>query len=106
MAGTLYISDLDGTLLTSGQIISRESLDIINELINKGMLFSYATARSIITARKVTNGLNIKYPVIVNNGAFIIDNATGERFLKNVFTNDEAEGIYAVLSECGISPLH
>ncbi len=105
MAGTLYISDLDGTLLTSGQNVSRESLEIINGLTDKGMMFSYATARSIITARKVTDGLKTKYPVIVNNGAFIIDSTTGERHVKNVFTHDEAEEIYALLSEHGISPL-
>lgn len=36
----LYVSDLDGTLLR------------INSLVDKGMLFSYATARSLITAKK------------------------------------------------------
>ncbi len=105
MSGTLYISDLDGTLLTSEQKISPESLEIINGLIDKGMLFSYATARSIITARKVSAGLNTRYPLIVYNGAFIIDGTTGKRLVKNTFTAEEAEKIFAALSEYGISPL-
>lgn len=105
MSGTLYISDLDGTLLTSEQKISPESLEIINGLTDKGMLFSYATARSIITAKKVSAGLNTRYPLIVYNGAFIIDGATGKRLVKNTFTPEEAKKIYETLSEYGISPL-
>ncbi len=101
----LYISDLDGTLLTSGQNISPKSLEIINGLTDRGMIFTYATARSIITARKVTAGLRVKYPVIVYNGAFIMDNSTGERLVKNIFTERESAEIYRVLRDNGISPL-
>ncbi|MCH5193419.1 MAG: HAD family hydrolase [Oscillospiraceae bacterium] len=102
---TLYISDLDGTLLTSEQRISERSLEIISSLTDKGMIFSYATARSIVTARKVTEGLVVRHPVIVYNGAFILNNDTGERLLKNIYTPEEAEDIYRTLSGFGISPL-
>ena len=37
---TLYISDMDGTLLNDGGKVSRRSVEIINELIKKGMLFT------------------------------------------------------------------
>ena len=43
---TLYVSDLDGTLLTSDMNISENSLKIINTLIDEGMIFTYATARA------------------------------------------------------------
>lgn len=105
MPKTLYISDLDGTLLTSEQRISERSLEVINGLTEQGMVFSYATARSIVTARKVTEGLVVRHPVIVYNGAFIIDNNTGKRLLKNIYTPEEAEEIYNTLSGFGISPL-
>lgn len=35
---TLYISDMDGTLLNDGEKVSRRSVEIINELIKNGML--------------------------------------------------------------------
>lgn len=105
MSETLYISDLDGTLLTSGQKISEKSLEIINRLTGSGMIFTFATARSIITARKVTEGLVLRNPVIVYNGAFILDPATGERLVKNVFTSEEAAEIYSTLASHGISPI-
>ncbi|MDE6595057.1 MAG: HAD family hydrolase [Oscillospiraceae bacterium] len=103
MNKTLYISDLDGTLLTSGQFVSRKSFETLNKLSERGLLFTYATARSLITASKVTAGLDVKIPVIVYNGAFIMDG--GERLVKNVFSTDEAENIFHSLSEYGIDPL-
>ena len=42
---TLYISDMDGTLLNDGGKVSRRSVEIINELIKNGILFTVATAR-------------------------------------------------------------
>ena len=75
---TLYVSDLDGTLLQSNERTSDYTNMVINKLTDKGMLFSYATARSLITAKKAAKGINAKIPLIVYNGAFIIDNVTGE----------------------------
>lgn len=42
---TLYVSDLDGTLLNSQQQTSSYTNQVINQLVDEGMLFSYATAR-------------------------------------------------------------
>ena len=53
---TLYVSDLDGTLLQSNETLSEYTVKTINELVEQGMIFSYATAGSYITARKVTEG--------------------------------------------------
>lgn len=82
---TLYVSDLDGTLLRSNEVISEYTNAVINNLTEKGMLFSYATARSLITAKKVTKGINAKIPLIVYNGAFVIDNVTEEIMIANYF---------------------
>lgn len=82
---TLYVTDLDGTLLRSDERTSEYTNQTINRLIEKGVLFSYATARSSVTAKKVTQGLNAKFPIICYNGAFIIDNATGEILGGNYF---------------------
>jgi len=92
---TLYVSDLDGTLLTSDVTTSEYTNRTINELVSRGMLFSYATARSYSTASKVAKGLNAKIPLIVYNGAFVIDNVTEEIMISNFFGPD----IQAVLEE-------
>lgn len=85
---TLYVTDLDGTLLRSSETTSEFTNDAINHLVENGMLFSYATARSFSTSAKVTRGLNAKIPLIVYNGALVIDNVTGEILLSNFFDSD------------------
>ncbi len=82
---TLYVSDLDGTLLRSDETISEYTTAVINSLVKKGMLFSYATARSFATAKKVTEGLKANVPLIVYNGTFIIDHITEEILLAHYF---------------------
>ncbi len=102
---TLYVTDLDGTLLNTKDRINPESIRIINELVNKGMLFTYATARSLVSASVVTEGLTTDIPVIAYNGALIINPRTGEIISSLFFTKEEAEFIRRNLEENNISPL-
>lgn len=102
---TLYLSDLDGTLLRSDETLSPYTSHTLNALVSKGMLFSYATARSVHTARKVTHGLDAKIPLIVYNGTFIIDNVTLEKIATHTFESSEAADIYYTLTHFGIYPI-
>ncbi|MBR3874889.1 MAG: HAD family hydrolase [Clostridia bacterium] len=101
---TLYVTDLDGTLLRNNETTSDFTNQTINELVQKGMLFSYATARSYSTSAKVTRGLSAKIPLIVYNGGFIIDNASGEILLSNFF-GAEIETILDDLISNGVYPI-
>ncbi len=74
-------------LSSSNEITSEYTNRIINSLTEKGMIFSYATARSLITAKKVTEGLTAKIPLIVYNGAFVIDNVSEKLLIENYFDN-------------------
>ena len=76
MDKTLYLSDLDGTLLRADQRTSEYTNRVVNRLVDAGVHFSYATARSIDTAVRVTKGIEVDIPVIVHNGAFIVDSVT------------------------------
>ena len=92
---TLYVSDLDGTLLRKNETLSTYTIKTINTLTASGMLFSYATARSLNTAKKVTEGLNTHFPLIIYNGAFVKDNITEEILIANYFKED----VYEVLKD-------
>ena len=102
---TLYVTDLDGTLLNTKDRINPESIRIINELVDKGMLFTYATARSLVSASVVTEGLTTDIPVIAYNGALIIHPRTGEIISSLFFTKEEAAFVRNNLEKNNISPL-
>lgn len=101
---SLYVSDLDGTLLRSDERTSEYTNRVINGLTEQGMIFSYATARSLVTAKKVTAGLTAKIPLIVYNGAFIVDNVT-EEILAAEYFDGAAGNLLDELFESGIYPI-
>ncbi|MDE6406250.1 MAG: HAD family hydrolase [Lachnospiraceae bacterium] len=102
---TLYVTDLDGTLLNSNDQISQYSIKTINGLVAKGMQFTYATARSLVSASVVAKGLSTTIPVIAYNGALIINPDTGEVISSLSFTKKEADYVSGVLQENGANPL-
>lgn len=101
---TLYVTDLDGTLLRSDERTSELTNEIINDFVARGLIFSYATARSYHTSHKVTQGLNASFPLIVYNGAMVIDNKSGDFLIKNFF-DTEITGVIEDLMQHGIFPI-
>ncbi len=101
---TLYVSDLDGTLLRSDQKTSDFTNQTINELVENGMLFSYATARSYIASKPVTEGLEARIPLIVYNGSMVVDNADG-RILLCHYLQEDAHQLLDELMEHDIYPI-
>lgn len=90
---TLYVSDLDGTLLNSDTQLSEKTKNIINQLVKKGMNFTFATARSITSASVVTSGLHLQTPLIVYNGVHILDSETYEVLYSYSFDKEEIKKV-------------
>ena len=61
---TLYISDLDGTLLGPNVMLSERTVRILNNLMSQGVLFTVATARSIASVKYILKDLEITLPII------------------------------------------
>jgi HAD hydrolase, family IIB len=74
---TLYISDLDGTLLQSNGTPSEFTVKTINDLIGKGMNITFATARSYSSAAKILPLFDLRIPAATMNGVFLTDTAGG-----------------------------
>ncbi|MGI6255480.1 MAG: GNAT family N-acetyltransferase [Acutalibacter sp.] len=105
MNETLYVSDLDGTLLTPEERLSPFTVRVLNALVEQGVHFTYATARSRHSAEVVTAGLTKNLPVIVYNGAFVIDGATGEKLVESGFSPEQIAQVRAWGETCGLRPL-
>ena len=102
---TLYVTDLDGTLLNSKHRISTYSREKLDELMNEGLLFTFATARSLVSARQVIGDFTPKVPVVVYNGSYIMDAATEEIIDSVHFTTEEIRDVVEVLKRKQINPL-
>lgn len=78
MMKTLYVTDLDGTLMRDDKTISKESAAILNRLIDRGVFFTYATARSLRSASGITRNISFRLPVIIRNGTILADPKSGD----------------------------
>lgn len=101
----LYVSDLDGTLLNTNSEISEQTKEIINDLVAKGMKFTYATARSFSSASKIVEGLNLSIPIITYNGTFFNEPADGKVIYSSSFSNEQIKYISTIFIENKVYPL-
>ena len=85
---TLYVTDLDGTLLRSDMTISQHSINTINRLIDEGVMFTYATARSYVSASPLVSNLNLQCPAVIFNGVFVVDPKTGRHIIENTYSKE------------------
>lgn len=69
MSRTLYVSDLDGTLLNADSKVSERSVRLLNKSISDGALFTVATARTPATVAPLLKDIKINIPTAVMTGA-------------------------------------
>lgn len=102
MKKTLYISDLDGTLLDSRSQISPASGEMLNRMIADGLNFSIATARTPATVVRLMSGIDCRLPLIVMTGAALWENGklTEEQFLQP----EEVDILEEITARHGVRP--
>jgi len=69
----LFITDLDGTLLDDEKNISSENRLALEKLIQTGIPVTIFTGRNYHSAKRYFEELEIDIPVVLQNGAFIIE---------------------------------
>lgn len=112
---TLYVSDLDGTLLDRKARLSEASARTIGDLIKNGMNFTIATARSQ-SGVKYLEQLGVVIPSVHLNGVLIYDNsikkyvdctpmdtATAHEIIRILKDFDRMSFVYKFDSDCGIN---
>jgi len=101
---TLYVSDLDGTLLSREARIPVYSIERLNRMIEAGMTFTFATARTAQSARAAVEGLCLRTPAILYGGGLIYDYASHETLRAVLFEKEVKEYVLSVLLTYGIQP--
>lgn len=75
--GTLYVSDMDGTLLSSDSRISAFTAASLQRLADSGILFTVATARTAATVEPLLNGITTAPYAVVMTGAALWHRPSG-----------------------------
>ncbi len=70
---TLYLTDLDGTLLQNDATLSPYAVRELNRMIQKGLCFSISSARSTGTVIGILEGLRLRMPIALFNGVIYYD---------------------------------
>lgn len=101
---TLYVTDLDGTLLNNHGIHPKESFDILEKLLADGISLSIATARSHNSALQVIGPLDINMPILCHNGTFIYDPKKNEFINQFLLPDESLSSIIEVAVSYGLTP--
>lgn len=101
----LYISDLDGTLLNSSGVLSHNSIEILNSLIENGLNFTIATARSLDSAMPLIGELNLKLPMVLYNGVLVYDPIQKINIHENFIDKQHKKFILEAFEQEGLEPI-
>ena len=90
--GTVFITDMDGTLLKSDKSVSEKNLKMIKEYQSQGGIFGLATGRPIHTTLRYLDILKPDLPLILYNGCIVYDHKS-DKIVYGKYLPDEARDI-------------
>ena len=101
---TLYVSDMDGTLLGPDSRVSRETAEIVSGLSRRGTAITVATARTPATVDVLLEDTYTSIPAIVMTGAALWDRER-RRYLRPVLMDGSvAAEVVAAFAAEGVDP--
>ena len=101
---TLYVSDMDGTLLDNDSRISFRTAAILSDLSRHGALITVATARTPATVEPLLCMTETRCPAIVMTGAAMWDRRRRELIAPHIFDYETARDIILKFKSRGINP--
>lgn len=105
MTKTLYVSDLDGTLLNSNAEVSARTAATPNRLISDhGAMFTIATARTPATVVALMEHIDTRLPLIVMAGGAVWDNKARDYACVSTLDRGAAGSLLALFARHGINP--
>jgi len=99
----LLALDLDGTLYTSDNRITKNTRKIIKQAREKGLLVTLATGRNYPSARLVAKHLKLELPIITNDGAYIINHLENKPLFEKRIENEIIIEIVEVLLQYNLN---
>lgn len=101
---TLYISDMDGTLLDNDGHVAPETTRLLNELAACGVAFSVATARTPATVECILEGTATADQLVVMTGATLWNRPRGRFEGLRLLPEKDAEVILDTFNRSNLAP--
>lgn len=99
----LVIADVDGTLFPPSEVISpappKRLADAVERARQKGAEFTIASGRSLIWIEEIIKGLDLKVPLILDNGARIYDPVKKSYVWESLVKEETAKKVLEILSK-------
>lgn len=102
---SLFVSDLDGTLLQPGGVLSPYAQERLTYLIEAGVAISIATARSIVSLREALGPISFRLPLVCGNGAYLVDPYTDRHLHVNALARPLAMDLWDFISGQDFYPI-
>ena len=102
---TLFVTDLDGTLLQPGGTLSPYARERLTHLIEAGVLVTIATARSIVSLREAVGNIPFRLPLICGNGAYLTDPYTDRHLHLHAMAPPLVQDLWGFILEAGFFPM-
>ena len=98
---TLFVTDMDGTLLGTDSLLSGYTVDVLREVLSRGYNFTVASGRMPESPIAIFRecGLELKLPVIGRNGVLIFDPVKGEYVKIRTMPREASERILQLIRE-------
>ena len=100
MGVKLFVSDLDGTMLPDGNVVSAENIAAVQRAVEAGVVVTIATGRMFEAALPVAEALGVDVPIISYNGA-LIKSPSGRVYEEHTIEERLAHDIIAFCRERG-----
>lgn len=108
----LVVSDIDGTLFDSDEIITDEAVELVRKLHQHGIFFSLATGRVESMANHFAARLGLRIPYVACNGATLVQDGKAiyreqikVKPLKLLILRADAFGMSIIYSQNGIESI-
>ena len=100
MAVKLFVSDLDGTMLPDGNVVSAENIAAVRRAVEAGVTVTIATGRMFEAALPIAEALGVDVPIISYNGG-LIKSPSGRVYEEHTIEPALARDIIAFCKERG-----
>ena len=90
----LMAVDIDGTLLDSNGNLTNETIKAIRLGVEKGLIFTICTGRSIQGVKKLNDMIGLDLPYITYNGAMVVKGKSREILHEQKMSYSDAKTVY------------